>query len=190
MSGTLPRELYPVIRPFFREQYHASPYMEKYVLQALCEMGFHQDAIDRMKHRYKAMIESSLTTLWEGWGIGPEGFGGGSYNHAWSGGPLTILCQYIAGVEAVEPGFATFRVTPHPASLSRIRMTVPLSGEREIRYTLKKDARGCRVTLVVPPGTEALFCRPEPYTRMRVNGKECRSPEKRLPPGKWRIRLQ
>ena len=190
VSGTLPRELYPVIRPFFREQYHASPYMEKYVLQALCEMGYHQDAIDRMKHRYKAMIESPLTTLWEGWGIGSEGFGGGSYNHAWSGGPLTILCQYIAGVEAVEPGFATFRVTPHPASLNRIRMTVPLSGEREIRYTLKKDARGCRVTLVVPPGTEALFCRPEPYTRMRVNGKECHSAEQRLPPGKWRIRLQ
>ena len=26
-----------------------------------------------------AMIESSLTTLWEGWGIGSEGFGGGTY---------------------------------------------------------------------------------------------------------------
>ena len=33
------------------------------------------------------------TTLFEGWGIGQEGFGGGTINHAWSGGPLTLLSQ-------------------------------------------------------------------------------------------------
>ena len=91
VSGVLPKELYPVIRPFFSTWYHASPYMEKYVLEALCTMGYYQDALNRMKLRYRAMIESPLTTLWEGWGIGSEGFGGGTYNHAWSGGPLTIL---------------------------------------------------------------------------------------------------
>lgn len=32
VSGTLPEELYPVLRPFFTRYYHASPYMEKYVL--------------------------------------------------------------------------------------------------------------------------------------------------------------
>ena len=59
------------------------------MLEALCTMGYYQDALNRMKLRYRAMIESPLTTLWEGWGIGSEGFGGGTYNHAWSGGPLT-----------------------------------------------------------------------------------------------------
>ena len=29
VSGTLPEELYPTLRPFFRQQYHASPYMER-----------------------------------------------------------------------------------------------------------------------------------------------------------------
>lgn len=44
VSGILPKELYPVIRPFFSTWYHASPYMEKYVLEALCTMGYYQDA--------------------------------------------------------------------------------------------------------------------------------------------------
>lgn len=99
VSGVLPKELYPVIRPFFSTWYHASPYMEKYVLEALCTMGYYQDALSRMKLRYRAMIESPLTTLWEGWGIGSEGFGGGTYNHAWSGGPLTILSQYMPALK-------------------------------------------------------------------------------------------
>ena len=69
--------------------------MEKYVLEALCMMGYYEDALERMKKRYYDMVESDLTTLWEGWGIGSKGFGGGSYNHAWSGGPLTILSQIL-----------------------------------------------------------------------------------------------
>ena len=94
-----------------------------------------------MKLRYRAMIESPLTTLWEGWGIGSEGFGGGTYNHAWSGGPLTILSQYIAGIETLEPAFRTFRVAPHPAHLNFIRTQVPLSGDRRIVFEMDKSAQ-------------------------------------------------
>ncbi|MFP4367340.1 MAG: hypothetical protein ACOCU3_00265 [bacterium] len=46
-----------------------------------------------------------ITTLWEGWGIGRSGYGGGSANHAWSGGGLTILSQYVAGIYPVEPAY-------------------------------------------------------------------------------------
>lgn len=207
VSGTLPKELYPVIRSFFRQQYHASPYMEKYVLQALCMMGYHQDAIDRMKLRYKAMNQSPLTTLWEGWGIGSEGFGGGSYNHAWSGGPLTIMSQYIAGIETVEPAFSTFRVKPNPANLSHIRTVVPLSGGREIRFSLEKDADACRVVIEVPEGTKALFSCPDCYSQMKLMKctqdavKNCSqttinremddhgTEDAVLSPGKWSIEL-
>ena len=109
-------------------------------LPALCTMGYYQDALNRMKLRYRAMIESPLTTLWEGWGIGSEGFGGGTYNHAWSGGPLTILSQYIAGIETLEPAFRMFRVAPHPAHLNFIRTLVPLSGGRRIVFEMDKSA--------------------------------------------------
>lgn len=101
-------------------------------------MGYYQDAMDRMRLRYEAMVDSPLTTLWEGWGIGKEGFGGGSYNHAWSGGPLTILSSYMAGVKVVEPGFKVFSVCPNLGNLSHVRVTVPLSGGRFIEADVKR----------------------------------------------------
>lgn len=169
VSGTLPTELYPVIRPFFQKYFHASPYMEKYVLQALCMMGYHQDAINRMKYRYSAMINSPLTTLWEGWGIGSEGFGGGSYNHAWSGGPLTIMSQYIAGIETVEPSFKTFIVNPNPGCLNHIMTTIPLNDKREIRFSLDKDKKSCYIKLCIPNGSKAIFRLPKGYSTVKVN---------------------
>ena len=187
VSGTLPDSLYSVIRPFFKKVFHASPYMEKYVLQALCHMGYYEDALNRMKLRYEKMIDSPLTTLWEGWGIGSEGFGGGTYNHAWSGGPLTILSQYIAGIETMEPAFKCFKVEPHPAHLNHIRAVVPLSGGREIRMVLDRDASGCIVVLDVPSGTQALFVPPLGYENWQINGRSLRTPSKRLKRGHWVI---
>lgn len=190
LTGTLPEELYPVIRPFFTQQYHASPYMEKYVLEALCVMGYHEDALHRMKHRYSAMVDSQFTTLWEGWGIGAEGFGGGTYNHAWSGGPLTIMSQYIAGIETIAPAFSVFRVKPNPAYLSHIRAVVPLSDGREIRFSLEKDNKRCTVCLEVPEGTNALFCKPDEYSNLQINGESFGSAcEKMLTAGRWRIEM-
>ena len=186
VAGVLPKDLYPTIRPFFRQQYHASPYMEKYVLQALCEMGYYQDAMNRMRLRYGAMVDSPLTTLWEGWGIGHKGFGGGSYNHAWSGGPLTILSSYIAGIQVVKPVFKVFSVCPNLGNLNQVKVTVPLSGGRSIQADLTKTPSGCMLKLNVPNQTVAIVQLPEGYTKMEVNGKSAKA-GLRLKKGTWRI---
>ena len=186
VAGVLPEELYPTLRPFFRQQYHASPYMEKYVLQALCEMGYYQDAMDRMRFRYGAMVDSPLTTLWEGWGIGNGGFGGGSYNHAWSGGPLTILSSYVAGVKVVEPGFKVFSVSPNLGNLSHVKVMVPLVGGRFIEVDVKKDAKRCVLELTVSEGTSGVINLPDGYTQMSVNGKSAR-PGMQLETGVWKV---
>ena len=186
VAGVLPKELYPIIRPFFRRQYHASPYMEKYVLQALCEMGYYQDAMDRMRLRYEAMVDSPLTTLWEGWGIGKEGFGGGSYNHAWSGGPLTILSSYVAGVKVVEPGFKVFSICPNLGNLSHVKVTVPLSGGRFIEADVKKNVERCALELTVPENTTGLVSLPDGYTQICVNGRPAQAGVK-LKTGVWKI---
>ncbi|OAV42866.1 alpha-L-rhamnosidase C-terminal domain-containing protein [Lewinella sp. 4G2] len=112
VSGLADPTKYPAILQVFREQEHASPYMEKYVLEALCKMGEEEYAITRMKKRFRKMIDSEYTTLFEGWGIGKEGYGGGTYNHAWSGGALTIMNKYLAGAVATSPGWATYRLQP------------------------------------------------------------------------------
>lgn len=187
VSGTLPDTLYSVIRPIFQNVRHASPYMEKYVLEALCRMGYYQDALDRMKLRYDEMIKSQLTTLWEGWGIGSQGFGGGTYNHAWGGGPLTIMSQYIAGIAPVEPAFKTFVVSPHPAYLNRVQCVVPLKDRQEIRMTLDKGRNECLINLYIPEGYRAQFVPPVGYNRWLLNGTVCRTWPKYLKSGIWKI---
>jgi hypothetical protein len=69
------------------------------------------------------MVESHLTTLWEGWGIGSEGYGGGSYNHGWASGPMTLMQEYVAGNAPLAPGFKSFAVLPDMGYLNRVNTT-------------------------------------------------------------------
>ncbi|MBC8127513.1 MAG: glycoside hydrolase [Gloeobacteraceae cyanobacterium ES-bin-144] len=125
VSGLAKPDQYPALLEVFKKQEHASPYMEKYVLEALCMMDEAALAQDRMQRRYTKMVDHpEYTTLWEGWGIGKEGFGGGTTNHAWSGGPLTIMSQYFAGIEPTSLGFKTYQVKPRMGNLKRIEANV------------------------------------------------------------------
>ncbi len=169
IAGVLPKELYETIRPFFRENYNASPYMEKYVLQALCEMGYHDDALARMKYRFSDMVESEYTTLWEGWSVGDKAFGGGSYNHAWSGGCLTILSQYFAGISALEPQFKRFEIKPNLGSLKSIRSTTP-TPFGNIEMLVEQNDESMDILLIVPKSTTALFVAPSWAKRIKGGG--------------------
>jgi alpha-L-rhamnosidase len=148
----------PIIEVLQRER-HASPYMEKYVLEALMQLDAPDAALDRMTERYAAMLSDDVGTLWELFDpITLEGFGDlgrGTYNHAWSGGPLTILSQYVAGVAPTSPAFKTFDVSPNLHRLNRIdAVTATLYGP--IRVNARKGAEGTlSVAVEVPPGTTA-----------------------------------
>lgn len=124
LSGLATPEKFPMIRETLINEEHASPYMEKYVLEALFSMGYHDEALLRLKKRFSKMVDSELTTLWEGWGIGKEGFGGGTYNHAWSGGGLTLLSQYVAGIEPAMAGFKIVKIQPRMGFLKQAQAEV------------------------------------------------------------------
>jgi len=64
------------------------------------------------------------TTLWEGWDIGSAKWGGGTYNHAWSGGGLTLLSQYVVGIEPVAAGYRRVRVRPQLGGLKHAQAEV------------------------------------------------------------------
>ena len=189
VAGVLPESEYSVIRPFFKQQYHSSPYMEKYVLEALCVMGYYEDALDRMKKRYHDMVESELTTLWEGWGIGNKGFGGGSYNHAWSGGPLTILSQYFAGISPMKPAFKEFAIKPAWNCFEHIQSVTPTQwGEIELNITNESDMIVMKVK--IPRNTKGYFYIPDRIKRYRINGKEKINKKREiLKKGIWDIEL-
>ncbi|MDR2232078.1 MAG: glycoside hydrolase [Tannerella sp.] len=152
VSGLAGKDKYPALTKVFKTAYHASPYMEKYVLEALCMMGEATFAMERMKSRYANMMNFDYTTLFEGWGIGDEGFGGGTINHAWSGGPLTVLSQKICGIEPLSPGFLSFRVAPQMGSLTEASASVA-SVNGEIKVNVKKNRKMLSVSVTVPIGT-------------------------------------
>jgi hypothetical protein len=165
----------PALLEVFKTQNHASPYMEKYVLEALCLLERPDLAQDRIRLRYAKMVEHpELATLWEGWGIGREGFGGGTINHAWSGGPLTLMSQYFAGIAPTTPGFATYRVRPQPGSLTRLSAKV-VTVRGDIHLALQDDASGYILSLTSPATTVARIVVPARRdlrgSTLRVNGE-------------------
>lgn len=92
LSGLCSEDKYSDIRYLLMSVFNSSTYMENYVLIALCEMNCKEDAIKRMMCRYQPLIRSKNSTLWE------DFFHTGTYNHAWTGAPATILFRYFAGV--------------------------------------------------------------------------------------------
>lgn len=124
LAGFAKPDQYPLLKKVLDKNRHASPFMEKYVLEALFSMGYDEFALTRMKERFQPMIESELTTLWEGWGIGTEGYGGGTYNHGWSGGGLTMLSKYVAGIKPLKPGFEEVEFRPAMGGLKQSKARV------------------------------------------------------------------
>ncbi|GHU98035.1 hypothetical protein FACS1894211_01100 [Clostridia bacterium] len=89
LAGLVPAERYSAVRKVLISVFNSTTYMENYVLTALCEMGYREDAYKRMMSRYSNVIDSTC-------GAVPEDFAiYGTYNHAWSGAPLTIVCRYF-----------------------------------------------------------------------------------------------
>lgn len=171
ISGIADKTKYPDIIKIFNTQFHASPYMEKYVMEALFIMGEGKYALKRTKERFSTMVNNkNYTTLFEGWDVG--GFGGGSVNHAWSGGALTVLAQYLCGVSPLEPGYKVFKIEPNPASFSNASISIP-SVAGKIKTGFVKINNEFSLKFSVPNGTQAIVYLPRSRNKtITVNGKE------------------
>jgi uncharacterized protein YjdB len=154
-AGLVPESRYPAMKSVLTTVKNASPYMEKYVLEALYQMGYEKEAMTRIKDRYGVMVNSPLTTLWEFWD--PNS---GTQNHAWTGGPLTMMSMYAAGVSPVDPGYEKFKVAPQLGTMNEIDAKVPtVKGEINVKVERKGsgDNETIDVWTNVPSGTTALI---------------------------------
>ncbi|MEO8212630.1 MAG: alpha-L-rhamnosidase C-terminal domain-containing protein [Myxococcales bacterium] len=145
VAGLLGTAEWPAVKAVLASNTAASPYMEKYILESYFRMGDPQGGLTRMRSRYGAMIRSTTNTLWELWDQN-----GGTQNHAWTGGPLTLMSQYVAGVAPTSAGYATFQVLPLLGDLTRASATVP-----SIKGPIKADvtrATGTFTVMVTAPG--------------------------------------
>ena len=124
LSGLAKPEHYHVIRSVLTTTVWCGTYMEKYVEEALCEMGYVSDALERMQSRYAPMLvqnaETGTTTIWEYWDLAM-----GTENHAWSAGPMLVLPKYVAGIRPTSTGYKTYELAPDFSHGDTVSAAVP-----------------------------------------------------------------
>ncbi len=171
LAGYVDEDKYPTIYKTLKEKEYASPYMEKYVIEALFVMGYPEYGLERLKNRFTEMVDHPYhTTLWEGWGVGSSTYGGGTFNHAWSGGGLTILSQYVAGIYPIEPGFKTFEVKPVLGGLKEVSAgNLTMAGKLEV--SVEQKNKSMEIMVQVPEGSSCLVHIPSKYKAIQCNGK-------------------
>lgn len=149
ISGLADSDKYSVIADVLTDTENSSPYMEYYVLEALCRMDRYDLARSRMLRRYDGMIKADDTTLWEKWSryIGTR-------NHAWSGGPLVIMSKYFAGIRPLEAGYSEFVIKPQFTENDTVKCTVP-SVKGYIKVTEVKADSSFTLDAQLPADTTA-----------------------------------
>ena len=174
VAGLATTEQWEKLRPVLDTTFNSGPYLEKYILESYFVMGDGAAGVNRMLKRYDEMINSPLTTLWEGWEINSSTYGGGSYNHGWAGGPLTLMSQYISGFEPGKAGFQEIKLFPQPSGLKNAQMGFEtVKGFLETSF-LHSD-ENFELKAEVPEGTGLIVGIPKfsrPYKSILMNGKE------------------
>ena len=154
LSGLAGEVDWPLITDVIMSTYQASPFIEKYVLEALCAMGRVDLALQRMRDRYAPMLKDEYDTLW-------ETFDGetGTVNHGWTAAPLYILSKYAAGIRPTQAGFEAYEIAPGN-ELDSFHCTVwtpkgEITAELETaaaEKTLTVTAIDAAGTIIVPEG--------------------------------------
>ena len=145
VSGLAEVDQYDALYKVFLSQEFSSPYMEKYVCEALFLMGQEEYALKRLKKRFKFMVESKEhTTLFEGWGVGKDGFGGGLYQSCLERRGLDNLVSICMWPLSYGSGWKKFRVKPNLAGLSYAKTgNITMAGK--VAIALKKISKVWRL---------------------------------------------
>ena len=141
-------------------------FMGYYLLEALARSGHYAEAMQLISDYWGRMLDLGATTFWEDFNyrdaknaarideIVPEGRfdihadGGAwcyvglrhSFCHGWASGPTAWLSAHVLGIEPLEPGFKTVRITPHLGQLEWAEGTFPTPyGVIEVSHSRRSD---------------------------------------------------
>jgi len=162
LAGVASEDKYDALFEVLKAEEHASPYMEKYVMEALFAIGHGDYALERERKRYAWMVDHpDHDTLFEHWDVGvEEDWNGGSVNHAWSGGPLAVFPSRMLGLVPTQPGWTEFTVKPDPAIFDECSISFPtVQGTVAVSYS---KAEGF-MEITVPKGSKADVSIPGQY---------------------------
>jgi hypothetical protein len=147
-----------------------------YMLEAQAMAGDYAGAMDNISQYWGGMLDMGATTFWEDFNvewkenaarideITPEGkkdihadYGDYCYKqlrhslcHGWASGPTSWLTRHVLGVEVLEPGCKTLRVTPHLGNLQWVEGAFP-TPMGVVKISHRKDAAGKIKTEVKAP---------------------------------------
>lgn len=166
VSGLAEESDYPAVLKVLTSTYNASPYMEKFVEEALCIMGEYGACINRMLSRYGEMIDDKESTLWELWSKAE-----GTINHGWSGGSLTVLSKYFGGVVPNDAGYQSYsiRFNDYFGALS-VNVVTP---KGDISYSLSTSADGVKSIDLSTISAEGLLYIPSEWGTVSISGADC-----------------
>ena len=190
LAGIATPDQYDALYEVFRKEEHASPYMEKYVMEALFCIGRGDYALERTRARFDYIVNHpDFDTLFEGWNVGVGGdWDCGSVNHAWSGGTLAVIPTRMFGLRPTEAGWKRFCVAPDPAVFDKCSLSFPtVSGT--VSAAVRKKGGRIVLKLRVPDGTTAEVNLPWAFRKLRVDGKSRSEAAFSLPAGRHTIRL-
>ena len=151
LSGLAEKEQYDIITNVLTTTENSSPYMEYYVLEALCKMGKYEAAKNRIKDRYEGMMSEDYSTLWEFW----ESWRG-TRNHAWSGGPLVIMSKHFAGITPLEAGYERVKIEPQYTLSDSMSCTVP-SVKGLITLNYERASENYIISLTLPQDLKSVL---------------------------------
>lgn len=143
-----------------------SPHFEWMVEEAMCQAGFYDAALKRMKERYQLQVDRKwLSTLYE---MFPQG---GTYNHAWNA-PNTILSKHIAGIAPTQPGWSEYHILPNMQHFTSLKQVVP-SVQGNITVGIRREGKTMTIELISPDDTTAVVGFPKASispTVIKANG--------------------
>ena len=133
-----------------------------YLLPVLAETGHlevaYQLLLQRTPPSWLAMVEREATTVWELWeGVDESGRAHESLNHYSKGAVISFLHRHVAGIQLVEdaPAYRRFRVAPRPGGGLSWAEAILDSPYGRIESSWRLADEDFKLTVSVPPGTEA-----------------------------------
>ncbi len=190
LGGIAEPDQYEALFEVFKKEEHASCFMEKYVMEALYEIGHGDYALERVRRRYDFMVNHpDYDTLFESWEVGVKDWRCGSVNHAWSGAPLAVLPQKMFGLVPLSAGWKRWSACPDPTIFDRCSLSFPtVSGT--VAMSLRRKRGHLTWKLTVPEGTTAVVAIPWAFTKASVDRSPCLAQELTLGQGRHTIRLR
>jgi Bacterial alpha-L-rhamnosidase 6 hairpin glycosidase domain/Bacterial alpha-L-rhamnosidase C-terminal domain/Bacterial alpha-L-rhamnosidase concanavalin-like domain len=152
-----------------RQGMACSVYCAAYLLEALYDGGQPQAALSLMtadtSTSWLHMISLGAGSTMEAWNTAVKP--NLTYSHAWSASPAYIVPDYLFGVSALSPGWATVLIRPQPGSLASGSAQVPTPrGEVDVSFT--SGSGGFTAEIDVPATATAAVALPGVRAGQRV----------------------